>query len=80
LVARTPILWLSQAASNAAQSTVEVERLKSFYAREDQPAPLDPVCNPGQEEEYEVEQLLTRNRKQIRGRKHYLMRWRDMLL
>ncbi len=40
----------------------------------DRPDPIDPVSQPGQEEEYGVEQLL--NRKQIRGCTNYLLRWK----
>ena len=53
--------------------TVNVERLKPFYPRADRRAPPGPVSDPGQEGEYVVAQLL--NRKTIRGRMHYLVRW-----
>ena len=52
---------------------VNVDRLKPYHARDDRSAPPGPVSNPGQEGEYVVEQLL--NRKAIRGRTHYLVRW-----
>ena len=55
--------------------TVNVDRLKPYHARDDRSAPPGPVSNPGQEGEYVVEQLL--NRKAIRGRTHYLVRWHD---
>ena len=47
---------------------------KPYYARDGEPPPPGPVTDPGQEGEYEVEQLL--NRKHIRGRMHYLVRWK----
>jgi hypothetical protein len=53
--------------------TVNVERLKPYHARPDGPAPPGPVLDPGQEGEYVVEQLL--NRKTLRGRTYYLVRW-----
>ena len=36
--------------------TVNVDRLKPYFAREDQPAPPGPVFDPVQEGEYEVEE------------------------
>ena len=53
--------------------TVNVERLKPYYARDGRPAPPGPISDPGQEGEFVVEQLL--NHKLIRGRMHYLVRW-----
>ena len=53
--------------------TVNVERLKPYFGRDARPTPPGPVSDPGQEGEYVVEQLL--NRKVIRGRMHYLVRW-----
>jgi hypothetical protein len=53
--------------------TVNVERLKPYYARPDKPDPPGPVADPGQAGEYFVEQLL--NRKVLRGRTYYLVRW-----
>ncbi len=43
------------------------------HARPDKPDPPGPVADPGQAGEYVVEQLL--NRKSIRGRTYYLVRW-----
>ena len=53
--------------------TVNVERLKPYHPRPDGPVPPGPVLDPGQEGEYVVEQLL--NRKTLRGRTYYLVRW-----
>ena len=53
--------------------TVNVDRLKPYHARPDKPDPPGPVADPGQAGEYVVEQLL--NRKSIRGRTYYLVRW-----
>jgi len=53
--------------------TVNVDRLKPYYARPDRPAPPGPVSDPGQEGEYVVEQLL--NRRTLYGRTYYLVRW-----
>jgi len=53
--------------------TVNVDRLKPFYPRAGRPAPPGPVADPGQEGEHVVEQLL--NRKTLRGRTYYLVRW-----
>ena len=54
--------------------TVNVERLKPYYARTGRRSSPGPVADPGQDGEYEVEQIL--NRKTIRGRTHYLVRWK----
>ena len=48
--------------------TVNVERLKPYHARANQPTPAGPVDDPGQEGEFVVEQLL--NRKDVRGKRH----------
>jgi len=53
--------------------TINVERLKPYHARSDRAPPPGPISDPGQEGEFVVEQLL--NRKAIRGRTHYLVRW-----
>jgi hypothetical protein len=53
--------------------TVNVKRLKPYHARTDKPGPPGPVVDPGQAGEYVVEQLL--NRKILRGRTYYLVRW-----
>ena len=53
--------------------TVNVDRLKPYHSQPDRTPPQGPVSDPGQEGEYVVEQLL--NRRTIRGRTHYLMRW-----
>ena len=53
--------------------TCNVDRLKPYFAREDQPAPPGPVSDPSQEGEYAVEQIL--NRRTFRGRPFYLVRW-----
>ena len=53
--------------------TVNVDRLKPFHPRTGRPAPPGPVSDPGQEGEHVVEQLL--NRKSVRGRTYYLVRW-----
>ena len=53
--------------------TVNVDRLKPYHARAGRSAPPGPVSDPGQEGEYEVEQLL--NRRTLHGRTYYLVRW-----
>jgi hypothetical protein len=53
---------------------VNVDRLKPFHARLDDPPAPGPVADLGQEGEHEVELLL--NRKEVRGVPHYLVRWR----
>ena len=53
--------------------TVNVDRLKPFHPRADRPDPPGPVSDPGREGEHVVEQLL--NRKTLRGRTYYLVRW-----
>jgi len=55
--------------------TVNVDRLKPYHPRTDQPGPPGPVTDAGpQAGEFEVEQLL--NRKVVRGRTYFLVRWR----
>ena len=56
--------------------TVNVERLKPYCARAGLPAPAGPVDDPGQEGEFVVEQIL--NRKVLRGKRHYLVRWQGL--
>ena len=53
--------------------TVNVDRLKPYHPRADRPDPPGPVSDPGQEGEHVVEQLL--NRRTLRGRTYYLVRW-----
>jgi hypothetical protein len=55
--------------------TVNVDRLKPYHPRAGRPDPPGPVSDPGQEGEHVtvVEQLL--NRKTLRGRTFYLVRW-----
>ncbi len=43
--------------------TVNVERLKPYYARTGRRSSPGPVADPGQEGEYEVEQILNRKTK-----------------
>jgi hypothetical protein len=54
--------------------TVNVDLLKPFHARADDPPAPDAVSDLGQEGEHEVELLL--NRKAIIWILHYLVRWR----
>ena len=54
--------------------TVNVDRLKPFFARSGAPPPPGPVSDAGQEGEHEVELLL--NCKTVRGVTRYLVRWR----
>jgi hypothetical protein len=54
--------------------TVNVDRLKPFHERVDEPPAPGPVSDAGQEGEHEVELLL--NRKTQRGVTRYLVRWR----
>ena len=53
--------------------TVNVDRLKPYHPRVGRADPPGPVSDPGQEGEHVVEQLL--NRKTLRGRTYYLVRW-----
>ncbi len=53
---------------------VNVDQLKPFPARADDPPAPGPVSDPGQEGKHEVELLL--NRKEICRVLHYLVRWR----
>jgi len=53
--------------------TINVDRLKPYHPRADRPDPPGPVSDPGQEGEHVVEQLL--NRRTLRGRTYYLVRW-----
>ena len=55
-------------------ATVNVDRLKPFFARGDAAPPPGPVSDRGQEGEHEVELLL--NRRTVRGVTSYLVRWR----
>ncbi len=54
--------------------TVNVDLLQPFHERVNAPQAPDPVSDPGQEGEHEVELLL--NRKDHLGGTLYLMRWR----
>jgi hypothetical protein len=54
--------------------TVNVDKLKPFHARADDPPAPGPGSDPVQEGEQEVELLL--NRKEICRVLHYLMLWR----
>jgi hypothetical protein len=53
--------------------TVNVDRLKPFHARADDPLALIQVSNPVQEGKHEVELLL--NSKEISWVLHYLVQW-----
>ena len=50
--------------------TVNVDRLKPYFARADEPPPPGPVSKAGQEGEHEGELLL--NRREFRGVTLYL--------
>ena len=52
---------------------VNVDRLKPYFRRSDHPPSPGPVADPGQAGEYVVAQLL--NRKVLRGRTYYMVRW-----
>ena len=52
---------------------VNLDRLKPYHPRVGSTDPPGPVSDPGQEGEHVVEQLL--NRKTLRGRTYYLVRW-----
>ena len=54
--------------------TVNVDRLKPYVSRTGTPAAPGPVTDHGQEGEFEVELLL--NKRVVRGRTEYLVRWR----
>ena len=54
--------------------TVNVDRLKPFFARAGASPPPGPVSDAGRAGEHEVELLL--NRQLVRGVVHYLVRWR----
>ena len=54
--------------------TVNVDRLKPFFARSDEPPPPGPVSDAGQAGEHEVDLLF--NRRVVRGVTEYLVRWR----
>ena len=58
---------------NRTGPTVNFDRLKPYHPRAGRPAPPGPVSDPGREGEHVVEQLL--NRKTLRGRTYYLVRW-----
>ena len=54
--------------------TVNVDRLKPFFERSDEPPPPGPASDAGQAGEHEVDLLL--NRLVVRGVTEYLVRWR----
>ena len=57
--------------------TVNVDRLKPYFLRPGRASSPGPVTDQGQAGEYLVEQLL--NRKTVRGRTYYLVRWQVSL-
>ena len=57
-------------------TTVNIDKLKPYVARADEPPPPGPGSDAGQEGEHEVELLL--NRRQFRSVTQYLVRWRGL--